>query len=313
MRKPSVAQLVYNASFPVECPSNPSSFAAHVARNLVPEVRLETDRFYGSLDCSEARYPGLDYSYAPHRMRLGQFHWHSSLFKVFDELKLTSQEILELCCWEGTKSARERYEEEEGVRVADTTGERVAIMDTPWYQPSVTVHDDFCGPEEDDDQDQLIETGSDDTVRASDTRSSSVMSDYQSHELDEYSDDEVESCGVELNNRLVAAMAARDQGADVPLDEDYEQWLKEAGERGGYGDMVHVIRSNSQFPLIPDNTFDRSNQPGLLIPLTPDDNIVQSNQVMISWSSPGSSLSETPWFTVPNPEIPQSETSEAAH
>ena len=190
MRKPSIAQLVYNASFPHPRTTDPSSFAAHVARNLVPEVRLETDAFYGSLSLVEAQYPGLDYSFAPHRVRLGRFTWHRRLFKVFDRLQLTRQEILELCTWEGTLSARKRYEEEEELEITDVLIARMPHS-APCYLPTATVHDDFCGPE-DDDQDQLIETGSDDTVRASDTRSSSVMSDYRTHELDQDSDDEVE-------------------------------------------------------------------------------------------------------------------------
>jgi hypothetical protein len=250
MRKPSLAQLVYNTTFPHPCTNDPDSFAAHVIRDLVPEVRLETSRFYGPLDCIEAQYPSLDYSYGPHRMRLGRFRWHKKLFKTFDELGLTSDEIMELCCWEGTKSARARYELAEGTTVRDTIG-----LDTqragPTPLPSITVHDDFYGLE--DDSDQFIETRSDDTVRASDTRSSSVFSGYRSHELDEeFSDEEMVSCGVPLQHQLLANMAARDQGADVPLDEDWEQWLKEAGERGTYSDMVHGIRANPHLSLLPE-------------------------------------------------------------
>ncbi|KAJ5803487.1 uncharacterized protein N7503_005937 [Penicillium pulvis] len=251
MRKPSVAQVVYNTTFPRPGSHDPSSFAAHVAKHLVPEVRVETNTFYGPLDCIEAQYPGLDYTYGPHRMRLGRFPWHRRLFRTFDELKLTREEILELCCWEGTKFARARYELEEGVTVRDTTGHLIRPA-SPTQPPSITIHDEFCGPE--DDQDQFIETGSDDTVRASDTRSSSVMSDYPTQELveEDSSDEEIESCGWALNHRLLAAMAARDEGADVPLDEDWEQWLKEAGERGGYGDMVHAIRSTQPLSFIPE-------------------------------------------------------------
>lgn len=259
MRKPSLAQAVYNATFPRPRASDPSSFAAHITRNLVPEVRIETNIFYGPLDCIEAQYPGLDYSYGPHRMRLGRFPWHRRLFHVFDKLRLTETEISELCCWEGTKSARRRYEAEEGITVRDTTASEVRPA-TPPREPSVEVHRQVCCWTEDEfeldldlDLDQLIETRSDLTVRASESRSSSsVTSDYP-HELEEdYSDEEMESCGVALNQRLLDAMAARDQGADVPLDEDWEQWLKEAGERGGYGDMVHAIRTNQPLNFLPE-------------------------------------------------------------
>ncbi|KAJ5084757.1 hypothetical protein NUU61_009336 [Penicillium alfredii] len=256
MRKPALAQIVYNATFPRPRTSDPGSFAAHITRNLVPEVRVETSLFYGSLDCIEAQYPGLDYSHSPHRMRLGRFPWHRKLFRVFDELGLTDAEISDLCRWEGTKSARERYELEEGVSVLDTTAYAIRPA-TPPPVPSIEVHfDDFCGSEEE--QDLIIETLSDDTVRASETRTPSDFPSDQEDDEDEgeYSDEEVESCGVALNHRLLAAMAARDQGADVPLDEDWEQWLKEAGERGGYGEMVHAIRASQPLSFLPPHRRD---------------------------------------------------------
>ncbi|KAJ5601014.1 hypothetical protein N7510_010548 [Penicillium lagena] len=245
MHKPSLAQIVYNATFPRPLTSDPGSFAAHITRNLVPEVRLETSIFYGSLDCIEAQYPGLDYSYGPHRMRLGRFTWHHELFRVFDELGLTEAEILSLCRWEGTRWARERYEKEEGISVRDTTAHSIRPA-TPPPSPSVEVHfEDFCGPEEE--LDYNIDTRSDHTVRASQRNSTEFLEHKgEDHEVEEedYSDEEMESCGVALNSRLLAAMAARDQGANVPLDEDWEQWLKEVGDgERGYSEMFHAIRA----------------------------------------------------------------------
>ena len=63
MHKPSIAQIVYNTTFPRPKPADPPSFSVHITRNLVPEVRVETAAFYGSLDSIEAQYPGLDYSW----------------------------------------------------------------------------------------------------------------------------------------------------------------------------------------------------------------------------------------------------------
>ncbi|KAJ5964188.1 uncharacterized protein N7479_004064 [Penicillium vulpinum] len=253
MRRPSVGQIVYNATFPRPRTNEPGSFGAHITRNLVPEVRVETSLFYGSLDCIEAQYPGLDYSYGPHRMRLSRFPWHRKLFQTFDELRLTEEEISNLCRWEGTKSARQRYEAEEGITVRDTTAHSVRPA-SPQPAPSIEIHFndcDFCGTEEE--EDQSIETQSNDTVRAIDSRASSYQSAEEEHEIEEeLSDEEMESCGVALNNRILAAMAARDQGTDVPLDEDWEQWLKEAGERGGF-EMVQAIRANQPLTLVADN------------------------------------------------------------
>lgn len=248
MRKPSLAQTVYEKLFPRQRPTDPVSFAAHITRNLVPEVRIETNAFYGPLDCIEAQYPALDYSHPPHRLRLGRFPWHRRLFRAFDELQLTEEEISELCCWEGTKSARQRYELEEGITVRDTTGDTTRVA-TPTPPPTLRTHPDFYTLseewEDDDYYDTLVETGSDDTLRASSSRPSSALAPFGSpFGEDEHSDEEVESYGLALNDRLLAATAARAQGADVPVDEDYEQWLKDANERGGYDWMVAAIRAN---------------------------------------------------------------------
>ena len=111
--------------FPHPTPTDPPTFLAHLNRNLVPEVRIEVSTFYGDLTTAEARYPGLNYCYGPHRMRLGRFPHHRRLFTAFDALGLTSNEIQEFCRWEGTKWAREQYEKDEGIVVRDTTGEGI--------------------------------------------------------------------------------------------------------------------------------------------------------------------------------------------
>ncbi|CAA9966896.1 hypothetical protein P3342_013276 [Pyrenophora teres f. teres] len=121
-RKNPISVLVYNTLFPTPSPTDPPSFSAHLSKNLVGEVRIETANFYGSLDTIEARYPGLNYAFQPHRKRLGRFPHHKRLFDAFDRLGLTEAEIQGFCRWEGTLWARERYERDEGVRVVDTTG-----------------------------------------------------------------------------------------------------------------------------------------------------------------------------------------------
>lgn len=125
-RQTPIARLLYNQLYPNPQPSDPPSFSAHLARNLVPEVRIEVATYYGDLSSTESRYPGLNYCYGPHRMRLGRFKHHRRLFHAFDKLGLTDQEIQEFCCWEGTRWARERYERDEGVKVIDTTGDEIA-------------------------------------------------------------------------------------------------------------------------------------------------------------------------------------------
>ncbi|KAA8648506.1 hypothetical protein EYZ11_010717 [Aspergillus tanneri] len=252
MHKPSLAQIVHSATFPRPRTSDPATFSAHITRNLVPEVRIETSTFYGSLDKVEAQYPGLDYSYGPHRMRLSRFPWHRRLFRVFDELGLTEAEISSLCRWEGTKSARERYEKEEGVKVQDTTADGVRPA-SPTPLPSIEVNYDD-GPEPVREQESKPEIY-EDVVRttATSTTDRDVECEIQTLEVEEESsDEEMESCGVELNHRILAASAAREQGVNVPLDEDWEQWLKEAGERGSYTDVLNAIRTGQPLNFLYD-------------------------------------------------------------
>ena len=126
MHKPTVSALVYKKIYPSPRPQqDPNSWAQHVSRHLVPEVRLETTNFYGALDCVEAQYPGLDYSHPPHRARLWRFTNHRRLFRVMDELGLTKSEIYSLCQWEGTKSAKDKYERDTGRPIRDTTADGV--------------------------------------------------------------------------------------------------------------------------------------------------------------------------------------------
>jgi hypothetical protein len=125
-RQTPIQSLVYNTLFPDPTPQDPQDFSQFLIRYLILEVRVETHRFYGNLDTTEAKYPGLNYAHAPHRRRLGRFPHHARLFRAFDALGLTTYEISELCKWEGTLWARQRYEREEGLRVEDTTGCEIA-------------------------------------------------------------------------------------------------------------------------------------------------------------------------------------------
>lgn len=130
-RQTPIAHLLYAHLFPRPRDDDPPSFAAHLALNLVQEVRVEVGLFYGDLVTIEAKYPGLDYCYGPHRMRLGRFLHHARLFAAFDELNLTYQEIQDFCCWEGTRWARERYEKDEGCTIEDTTGDHIPLFVDP--------------------------------------------------------------------------------------------------------------------------------------------------------------------------------------
>jgi hypothetical protein len=135
-RQTPIAHLLYAHLFPRPKDDDPPSFAAHLALNLVQEVRVEVGLFYGDLVTIEAKYPGLDYCYGPHRMRLGRFPHHARLFAAFDALNLTYQEIQDFCCWEGTRWARERYEKDEGCIIEDTTGDHIPLFVDPKLRDS---------------------------------------------------------------------------------------------------------------------------------------------------------------------------------
>ncbi|KAI4222326.1 MAG: hypothetical protein L6R36_006233 [Xanthoria steineri] len=298
MHKPSLAPIIYARLYPTPKPTDPPNLQVHISKQLVPEVRQETARFYGHIDCIEAQYPGLDYAVAAHRLRLSRFPYHRRLFQVFDQLRLTDYEIQTLCKWEGTRWARERYEKDVGSRVRDTTWE--GIIEARPESPTVTrtvlrggyhltpvalatdgpemdlanqddpmetwvpdAHDEMhYAPEEeeeeeeeedeeeeeeadegddddddeDDDEDEDDDNDEDEDADAEDGHSDEEVAFV---EPEQESEDELQqSVGVELNQRLMAAMEARNRGEEAVLDADWEQWLKEAAERGGLPDPM---------------------------------------------------------------------------
>ncbi|KAF2200657.1 hypothetical protein GQ43DRAFT_373319 [Delitschia confertaspora ATCC 74209] len=220
-RKHPISILVYNALYPHPTPQDPPSFSLHLSKNLVGEVRIETANFYGALDTTEARYPGLNYAYRPHRKRLGRFPHHKKLFEAFDKLGLTDSEIQGFCRWEGTLWARERYERDEGVKVQDTTGMEIQ----PWVDRRKTRLSQ---------KNKCINVKTDIEVEISSVQSQSTASSTNPPISDDDSSasDVGESIGFALNERLLQAAAMRLQGHNVPMDAEWEQFLKEAQERG---------------------------------------------------------------------------------
>ncbi|KAK7181849.1 hypothetical protein DPSP01_002437 [Paraphaeosphaeria sporulosa] len=230
-RKNPISVLVYNALFPNPSPNDPPSFSAHLSKNLVGEVRIETATFYGSLDTIEARYPGLNYAHAPHRKRLGRFPHHKKLFDAFDRLNLTDSEIQGFCRWEGTLWARERYERDEGVKVRDTTGMEIGEWvdrrrtTSSRRRNGINVKTDI----EVEIEEVPSSTEITDSVRPVDTEMQDSSEDEDDGDNEQVLD---ESVGFALNQRLLQAAALREQGQDAPMDPEWEQYLKDAQERG---------------------------------------------------------------------------------
>jgi hypothetical protein len=254
MHKPSISILVYRTLFPRPRQGDPSTFSAHINRNLVPEVRIETANFYGALDCIEAQYPGLDYSHVPHRRRLSRFPWHKKLFRAFDELGLTRDEILSLCQWEGTKSAKDKYETDVGRVIRDTTMDGIAPADER-RRPIAHPHPRLRGWQ----------------AAAGLTLAHPPLEDGIEGEADQESDGDNDNLSTSrhdaLNARLrsAAEARARAEGTAVP-NEQWEQWLKEAMERNEFGvdGMLEAIRQGRPFQISPSHILDATVNPPTL-------------------------------------------------
>ncbi|KAI1392745.1 uncharacterized protein F4822DRAFT_139333 [Hypoxylon trugodes] len=235
MKGRPVDQLVHEFMFPKPRTSDPQNFHTLLHRNLIPEVRQEVHSFYGHLDTQEAKYPGLDYTHRIHRIRLSRWPWHRRLFRAFDALRLTHSEIANLTKWEGTKWAKERFERDSGIVIRDTAFDDIAEWVEPEDRPQTAratqtedVGDDSTAPDED-----------------------------MEGEEEEDSDGELTSVGVALNERL-RERAARHEAGDtsLPLDEEWEQWLKNAIESGELPFLTEqIVRNQDNVALVPQALF----------------------------------------------------------
>ncbi len=219
-----IEEIVYDQLFPRPKVSDPQNFQSFLQRSLIPEVRQETHSFYGHIDTQEAKYPGLDYAHPTHRMRLSRWPWHRRLFRAFDGLGLTRFEIAGLTKWEGTKWAKEKYEKEQGIAIRDTTADGFPTWEEPadWVRPAAVLE-----PSSPSLSSSPISSG------MSTPPYVPADEDDEDDEDDEESEDELESVGVELNERLRSQAARREAGdRSAVLDEAWEEWLKTAIESG---------------------------------------------------------------------------------
>lgn len=245
MKGRPVDELVYEYMFPKPRPNDPTNFSTLLQRSLILEVRQEVHSFYGHLDTAEAKYPGLDYCHAIHRIRLSRWPWHRRLFRAFDGLRLTPYEISNLTKWEGTKWAKERYEREQGAPIHDTTADgfpewvepehRLAPL-TPSVEEAPSVLSDEA--EEMDGMEEI----------------DAMIVNADEAEYDD-TDDTLESVGPVLNERLHEQIARREAGdTTAVLDEEWEQWLKNALEAGELPDLADAISQGSStvVDILPD-------------------------------------------------------------
>jgi hypothetical protein len=130
--------------------------------------------------------------------------------------------------WEGTKWAKERFERDQGIRIRDTAADGLLNYVDP--------NDPYSA--------QALRAGSEET----DDPVAAREEHGEGHEdEDEETDEELESVGVDLNERLRERVAMRHMSGDnsMPLDEEWENWLKHAIESG---ELPHVADQIARFP-----------------------------------------------------------------
>lgn len=233
-RQTPTSSILYTYLFPRPSQNDPQNFSTHLARHLIPEIRVETARFYGGLDTIEARYPGLNYTHPPHIMRLSKFPHHARLFEAVRTLGISDGELLDLVRWEGTLWARERFERDEGYEVKDTTGDGIAEWIDPRHskipiKPKVRVNT-LVGV----DVREVPASSPLATDGWARVHSDVGEIDDEGAESDEDGSvgEAIESIGLDLNRRLLQAVAARQQGENVEMDPEFEAYLKEQIESG---------------------------------------------------------------------------------
>lgn len=243
MKGRPIDQLVYEHMFPKGRPQDPQNFHALLQRHLILEVRQEVHSFYGHLDTCEAKYPGLDYTNPIHRIRLSRWQWHRRLFRAFDALNLTPNEIAALTKWEGTRWAKERYEREQNTTIRDTAADDMHRLAEPQgrfatHGAARHIEEDLPMAEVDDAEDDEEE-------------------EEEEEDEDEDSEGELESVGIALNERLRERVAARNAGdVSLPVDEAWEQWFKNAVETGEISHMRERIARESPQNLFPPRFID---------------------------------------------------------
>ncbi len=236
MKGRPVDQLVYECMFPKTRNTDPQNFYSLLHRHLIPEVRQEVHSFYGHLDTQEAKYPGLDYCHNIHRIRLSRWPWHRRLFRAFDTLRLTPAEIASLTKWEGTKWAKERFEKDSGIIIRDTAADGFP---------------DYVEPE---DRPRGVRT----TMRAGSGDIEEDTAETADEGMDgEDSEGELESIGVALNERLRERAARREAGdTSEPLDEEWEQWLKNAIDSGELPFLAEqILQQSNDLTIVPQAFF----------------------------------------------------------
>ncbi|GAB7341967.1 hypothetical protein MBLNU457_g0267t1 [Dothideomycetes sp. NU457] len=300
-RQTSTSQQLYAHLFPnPDSLRDPPNFSAYLARYLIPEIRIETARFYGSLDTIEARYPGLNYTYAPHIKRLSTFPHHARLFRAIRDLRLSDGEVLDMVRWEGTLWARERFEKDEGVVVRDTTGDGIAEWADPRVVPRrfpvkkmvrkmkgkgrAPVTQVGAGPRAGVQEREVVpvvvadgpvEYDEEDEGEESESDAEEGAEEHEENEDEVLDDDsgsvgeQIESIGLDLNRRLLDAVLRRERGENVEMDPEFEAFLKEQIENGNLSRFIMGFAPAGEAPVHLSSVLNAASMVSVSGPQTP--------------------------------------------
>ena len=134
--------------------------------------------------------------------------------------------------FQGTRWAKERFEREQDIIIRDTTAD--GIKD--WVEPELRTPVAEAQQADVEDMEDVQE----------DEGREMENDDEADNDMYEDSDEEMQSVGLELNERLRAAVAQREAGnAATVMDEEWEQWLKDAVEAGGIPFLSSELSPNA--------------------------------------------------------------------
>lgn len=240
MKKPAINHILYKELFPSPSPSDPDSFLAFVHASLIPEIRFEVYTYYGSLESIEARYPGLNYTSPIHIKRLSRWPAHRNFFKAIDRLRLTAEEVYKLCCWEGTKIARDTFERQHGGKVFDRPMVGMQrVRGNIGRPPTITVH---CYDEQGLETTHHGENGNnkenDDGLSVGANQTSRQPGTHQESSL------VLSALPSRSRRQPLHPDSARSSRHPAGQWNEYQEWLKSVGE-------VNGEESEQDYPFIP--------------------------------------------------------------
>lgn len=143
----------------------------------------------------------------------------------------TVGQLAELRAGELWRPSHMNGKEQRGSTMLANQGHIEAPAATTRHEGSGECDDEFCADGIDREIDDVEDDPSDEDDEDGDEESDGRPDFYEQESEDEPLS---HSVGVELNRRLMAATEARARGEEVVLDPAWEQWLKEAVERGSH-------------------------------------------------------------------------------